>query len=470
MVNRWLLLIGAIIGVIAILIILAPGKATATTTGEDASSEVWMNQFTVYAHWTYTSYDNIDIRLFHNNIDIADNNGNTGFSGTDSGYVSFSPVQSGTYMVQLYSTRDNKQVFSKSWVVPNLGLDLSVSPTSGQIGTTFVATATFSTGPDAPDDYSFSGALEFNAGGILFQQNIGGTIYSVHYWDYLKESGNPTKPISSATGFTFPSKGNYMVIAQYTDSLTNISSQSVTVTMDDQYEPVLNELSSSIENDTAEIENLNNALKDAMTEIENVKNELNQTRSDLTNSKKELEKTKTDLNSTIADLGVTKADLQSTKILLSMTSNNLNDTESSLSDTKKDLNDKVKTSNNYAFAGIAVGILGIIFGLVGIILARRNRPGTIVPVQPQGAQYTPAPMPATPPVQPAPPAPSPPQTGHPATPPAAAPVQPFQAAVPPPQPVQPSPLAHTAPYICVKCGASVPAGMKFCGNCGAPRQ
>ena len=356
----------------------------------------------------------------------------------------------------MWSSRDNRQVFTKSWVVPNLQIDLSVSPSSGQIGTTFVATATISAGQNAPDDYSFSGALTFNAGGIIFQQNIGGLIYSKHYYDYWKITDYSIKPIFSATGFTFPSKGNYQVTAQYTDSITNISANAVTVSMVDQYEPILNDIQNELLNTKNDLENVSNELMQTIVELENVHGELNQTSADLAKTKTQLEKTKSDLNDTNAALNLVKLDLDNTKRQLANTNTNLNDTEERLTTTKKELNDNIQNAKQFAYAGIALGIIGMIIGMVGIIMARR--PKTVVaPAVSTPPQYAPSPTPPVPIIQ------------H------VAPSQPplQQQYIPPLAPQQPAKTAQAPPQIpagvCGKCGSPVAAGMKFCGVCGSPR-
>jgi hypothetical protein len=438
------------------LLVVLPTGAQAAVSGVDAISEVSGNTFTVIIEWTYTSYDNLELRLFHDNILIATDRGYSGFSGFDIGIVDFSPVQAGTYKIQLWSTTSNMQLYSKDWQVPQLQISLSVAPNSGQIGTTFVATTTFSSSSSAPDIYSFSGSLEVNAGATTFLQNVGGTIYSDHYYKFFDLTDYTIKPVFTATGFTFPTKGNYVISAQYTDSLTNISATSATVAMEDQYAPRLSQL----EADLAQLESRSTQLETDLAQLTAQFNtEIVRLNSEITKTRNDLNSTKSDLADTKASLDATKADLAGTKNQLSMTSNNLNETDNSLTDAKKDLNDKIKSANNMAYAGIAVGVIGILFGLIGIVLARKKKDSTQV-IAPTPVQYAQAPMQAPPPVQ------APPPMVH----------QQAPTHVPPPQPMpapmaqpQPAVQAPSGPVNCAKCGAPMPAGMRFCGNCGTAR-
>ena len=428
-------------------LVIVPTDTQAAVSGVDAISEIWGNTLTVYMKWTYTSYDSLEIRLFHDNILIATDGGYSGFSGARTGSISFSPVKTGTYKVQLWSTSSDKELYSKDWHVPELQISLAVNPGSGQIGTTFVATTTFSISPTAPDIYYFTGSLEVNAGQTTFKQNVGGTLYSDHYFSYYGYTDYTIKPVFTATGFSFPTEGNYAISARYTDSLTNISATSANVAMEDQYVPRITQLETDLAQLTAQF---NAEISRLNSENSKLKNDLNSTKSDLADTK--------------ANLDAAKADLQTTKNQLSMTSNNLNDTDKTLSDTNTDLNDKIKSSNNIAYAGIAVGVIGIIFGLVGIMLARKKKEAPPV-VAPPPVTYAPPLMQTPPPIQAPPQAHVPPPMVHQQTP----------AHVPPPQPApmqapQPMALAPPGPVNCAKCGAPMPPGMRFCGNCGNPRQ
>ena len=129
--------------------------------------------------------------------------------------------------------------------MPQLQISLAVNPSSGQIGTTFVATTTFSIASNAPDIYYFSGSLEVNAGQTTFKQNVGGTLYSDHYFRYYGDTDYTIIPVFTATGFTFPNEGDYVVSARYTDSLTDITASSATVKMEDQYKPMFSEMEAS---------------------------------------------------------------------------------------------------------------------------------------------------------------------------------------------------------------------------------
>jgi hypothetical protein len=420
MLKKMLILSGFVFVVTAIVIVLTPHNVSATTSNEDSMGEISGNSFTAYAKWTYTSLDNIDIKLFHDGIEVAKDSGNYGYSGSGSGYVDYSPIKTGTYKVQLWSNTDNKEVYSKDWVVPNLQIGLVVSPTSGQIGTTFVATATFSMGTNAPDYYSFSGVLELDAGNSIFSQNVGGVLYSTYYYEYYKITDYTIKPVFTATGFTFPTKGEYTVGAQYSDFLTNMSATSIKVNLNDQFEPVINQL-----------------------------------RSELNDTKSQLNKTSQDLEGTKTQLGRTSQELDSTKAYL-------NDTDNRLTTVKNDSNNQIQSAKLFAYIGIVIGLLGLLLGLIGIIMGRKKKVAPMItpPQMPQhypSQQQAPQPMPhqqsySPPPQQYSPPPTPPQQPQHQPSPQPYSP-PPTQPQTPPPmppqqltvQPYQPPPPQYSPP-------------------------
>jgi hypothetical protein len=303
---------------------IVPQKATASVSNAEANAEVIGNTFYANVRWTYSSYDSVILKLYHNSIEVAKGDINYGSSGEDFDYVSYSPLKKGTYRVQLWSEIDDKEVYSKEWDIPDLEISLSVTPTSGQIGTTFIATTTFATGENAPEYYSFSGTLETSAGDITFKQNIGGSIISEDFYRFYDIDDYEITPIFTSTGFTCPTEGDYTVTAKYTDSLTEITASSIKVSMEDQYEP--------------QITVMNQELSDTKSELSKTSNELLTAKYDLIRTKKKL-----------------------------------NETNEEIADMEKKLETNIQSSQSYAYIGILVGIIGIIFGIIGIVMGRRKR-------------------------------------------------------------------------------------------------
>ncbi|MBM4249018.1 MAG: hypothetical protein FJ149_06220 [Euryarchaeota archaeon] len=478
-------------------LVMLPEGALADVSHADAIALVEGNTFTVQLKWTYETSEGLEIRLYHN--DGLEKTASTmwGDPGrNDVGSIYTTPLKAGTYKVVLWSNTYSKEVYSKSWEVPRLNISLSVAPGTGQLGTTFVATTTFSINAAALDMVRFSGTLELQAGPSVFRTAVGGTLYADHYYTYNGKTEYTIEPVFVTTGFTFPAAGSYVVTARYTDSVTNTTALSGTLVMEDQFQSQIAKLGA----------------------------ELNDTRTALCETGRELD--------------AARADLQAARDQLSSTGSKLNETDKRLADTKKDLNAKIDASSGLAYAGIAAGVVGVVFGLVGMMLARRKNaappaappppathsppPVQAQPVQPPPPVQAPAPVPYQPAPQPLPPPPPapvpyqqapqpvpPPQAAAPAPyqpapqsvpppqaaalapyqpapqsvpPPQAAalapyqpapqpvqPPQPASAPLPAPQPAQPAPEAQPAAPNCARCGAPMPAGMRFCGNCGAAR-
>lgn len=348
---------------------IIPIQTSASISNADAIGIVeWNNIFRVNVKWTYTSYDSITIKLFHNSIEIAKDTGYSGSSGNEYGEISDTPIKKGTYRVGLWSNIDNKEVYSKEWEIPKLQISLSVSPTNGQIGTTFIATTTFSTGTNGPDCYYFSGNLEISTGSISFKQNIEGTIFSSHYYPYFGITNYEIEPVFTSTGFTFPSKGDYTISAKYTDSLTDITATSSSVNVIDQYEPQINKANQ----------------------------ELNETKDQLNKAKLELSDTKTQLDKINQELNETKKQL--------------NNTNQELSKTNEDLTNEIQISKQYAYIGICIGIIGMVIGIIGIIFGKKKQQPILQQYPTQPPQYQPPPPqhpmpPSQPPQYPQPPPP-----------------------------------------------------------------
>jgi len=488
-------LIAAMIALSGAAVVLLPAGAQADVSNADAIALVDGNSFGVRLKWTHETAEGLEIRLYHNNNIVKTVSvmwGDPGRNGT--GSIDSSPVKAGTYKVTLWSNSYNKEVYSRSWDVPRLNMTVAVDPGSGLMGTTFVATTTFFINATALDMIRFSGTLETDAGPAVFRQAVVGTLYSDHYYSYNEKAGYTIEPVFFTTGFTFPAGGNYTVSARYNDSTTNISALSENIVMVDQYISQIAELHDELNESAASLDAMGARLQGAMDLLAAVNDTLNGTIGALSEMGKQLNDTrgaqcetdrklnetkagldatgaalkgaedrlaalngtlnetksalgeaKRDLNDTRARLDATGAELADARKQLSAARGDQNKTTNELGRTKKDMNDKTNASNQIAYSAMVVGVLGIVLGAAGIAMSRQRKDGSPAS-SPPPVQQAPAPVvQAPPPVQQAPaPAPSPQEAPRTA-----------------PDPSSPSP--------CTRCGTLVATGMRFCGNCGAPR-
>ncbi len=303
--------------IFSIMFIFIPEEASADVTNIDSICEVYGDTLSVRVKWFTTGYDEIDVKLFYNNVEIDDQIFDSGIDEERIDCIQYQPLNKGTYSVQVWSETDNI-VYSNEWTMPTLEMSLSVSPSSGEIGTTYAATTTLSSSYDAPDLYSFSGNLQVTTDENTFEQNIGGTIFSDEYYDFYNIKWDKIKTISTSTGFTFSSDGEYSISARYTDSLTDITTKSSEIVeMVDQYNPQITELN----------------------------NELTSTNNKLNSKSKEL----------------------------ALANNKLNETNFKLEDTQDELKKDIQQAVQYAYLGMLIGLIGILIGIVGIALSKRKK-------------------------------------------------------------------------------------------------
>ena len=329
---------GFVLAIIFIITLTTKSASAYTTTDENSYGEVWGNSFTAYAKWTFVASDTIDLKLLLNDDQVAksyDSGSYSGESGWD--YVRHSPVEDGKYTLQLWSRSQNTMIYSRSWTVPSLTIKMDVSPMNtdgdriGTIGTTFIATLRFSTTSTPPDYYAFSGLMELNiaknAGRhelnmdpIVFKQDIDNTvIVSKHYFEYIGKTETDYSNLLGAYitfGVTLPSKGNYTINAKFTEGATDFGANANPIWVDvvDQYQPQLDLLNGQ-----------------------------------LTICWKELNDTKAQLNTTMKGLDMA----------------NSNATASN--DKIQDLEKKLDSTRTLAFDGIAIGAIGLILAIIGLV-------------------------------------------------------------------------------------------------------
>ena len=89
---------------------------------------------------------------------------------------------------------------------------------------------------------------------ISYKENIGGIIYTEHFYEFFGYTSYDIEPVFSSNGFSFPSKGTHEIKARYADMLANISTTSQSVEIADQFEPLFSDLDSQVKNTNEEME------------------------------------------------------------------------------------------------------------------------------------------------------------------------------------------------------------------------
>ncbi|MGQ9583231.1 MAG: coiled-coil domain-containing protein, partial [Thermoplasmatota archaeon] len=342
-----------IVGIVILTALPNICSANKTTTNEDAVGELSGKTFTVWLRWTDTSEDWLRMYLYHNDELVAETNHDSHMH-LNTSYIykiplSHEPAAPGSYRVDIWSEKENKVTWSMMWRIPSLQLELAVTPASGSTDTEFTATASLSTTLHAPDAYSVQGVVELNTSETIFRQSLGGMLCSPHYFEFNGLPSNFTPPFYVSTVVRYSVAGSHMMTAQYSDAITTIAADP---------------------------------------------REINVTPS----ANSELEKLKSDMNSTHEEMALLLSELNSTQREMALLLSELNSTRKNLSSAEKEIDSakgQASSAMLTAYAGVSLGIVGMVLGLAGIMMSRRGRAAPTPPVPPPPSpQPAIAPLPA----------------------------------------------------------------------------
>ena len=237
------LAVGLSLMFVAIVIFIIPTPVTASITDADAISSAQVNYFSVQVKWTFTAQECIEPRLFANGVLVETGWEDCASSGEGSDWLSHSPIEAGTYKIQLWSTDFSVERWSKTWTLPGIALTLEVSPISGEVGTSFIATTRISLTSTGPDAYATVGSLEIVADGQSARLNVYNQIISDHYLAF--QDSQVTHDLSYLTAsetFSFDDAGTHSFNATYKDVIASLTAGPLTASVTNQYQKIEDEV------------------------------------------------------------------------------------------------------------------------------------------------------------------------------------------------------------------------------------
>jgi len=279
-------------------------------------------------------------------------------------------------------------VYEETWDVPGLSIQSNISPTSGEIGSTFVATSTLQLVTGGPDYYSSYGIFNHSIDGIGQEFEAYVIIANDQYWAFY---GYPSsKPAfysyTASTTMSFGSEGQHTVDFRYEDKITGviIDGGSETVLVTDQYSSLIVNLQNDIQNLMTQLTSLQQDLSllelniSALQEgLDLVEENVSQLQTDVNNLQSTLNTVQTDLGNVIDDLG----DLTSRVDDLENRIEDLEADIAGLEEKQTSTTGSLGTNDLLTYLALAFGVVALVVGLLAML---RKRPIHAQPTQPQG--------------------------------------------------------------------------------------
>ncbi len=286
----------AVLSATLFLVLSVPAPASAGVANADAIlSSYYGLSASGQVEWEYTSFECLVARLYVNGILKEESWETCGSSGTDSLWVS-GAGEAGQWRIQLWSTSFSTERWSKTWQLPGLALTTAVTPTSGEIGMSFVASSTLRLDSSGPDVYQGIGVYTIASGTTSVQNSVALLLVSEHYFTFYGESPQASLQESKmAATLSFSQAGSYTITASYQDALGSVSGASSTVTVTNQFSDLQTQL-----------DDLQNQIDDLIAENERLQQNQTASQADVGNLQAELSSARA-LNSILAVLGIVLA-------------------------------------------------------------------------------------------------------------------------------------------------------------------
>ncbi len=360
--------IGLILGVMLISIVIPLNARAGSVSNIKVYSEVSGNRFSVNAKWDEDGYIDVEGKLYHNSIIIIESEANYYIGDTNYLTLYDNTLESGTYRFQLWSNTDDKELFAKSWDVPKLAIRQTITNQNGdvveggssvtmdgQIGSMFISTTELSIESGGPDSYRVDGVLTLNFNDVSIEQNINNWISNRGYYEYYGIDDYTIEPVFASTIFGLPG-GSYAIQSEYSNQYIQLTSGSINVYVNDQYQPIIDDLED---------------------DVDSLEKDLSDTNKELNTTNEELVKAKSDVASLLSKINSLWNEISNLKNSDNSTGEKIDDNQNVVS---QDIKSVKEDSEGYtgnvmymAIGGIVLALIGIIVGFIAISKAKKGK-------------------------------------------------------------------------------------------------